>query len=267
MNELRSFGVKLPAIQKIADDIYQAPPMKKIFEHFAGCMDEILKDFEGENKEDILNFFKSGEYKNADVDDVDFNFTYLHILIMEAITTRKSVSLIVFNDGEWCPFLQDNDHLYTEELLYKMKFHSQVRVNITEIIFNFILDDYLIELLNGLHVFTVQEKKLLYYIKGGDYKKVLVLFKSKRNQPLEIVKSKTAEKTIVRILREKEYREFIVIDKKGDEFRIREEPPQQAVIKTLPVMSEAETNYKERRLKRKEQREKELGENELKTNS
>ena len=50
VNELRSFGVKIPVIQKIAEEMYQAAPIKEMILHFADCMDEILKDFHGENK-------------------------------------------------------------------------------------------------------------------------------------------------------------------------------------------------------------------------
>ena len=242
VNELRSFGVKLPVIQKIASDIYQPLPMRTVFDNLSNNLD-VLKDYEGSDKEGFINFLKSGEYKNADVDSLNLGFTYLHLLIAEAVTTRNSVSLIVFNDGEWFPYLRDSDYLYTDKLLYKKEFSSQVRVNITELIFQFILDDYLIEYCNGLHLFTPQEIKLLYYIKEGDYKKIMVLFKSKKNEPVEIVKSKTSQEAIMQILREKEYREFIVTDKKGREFRIREDEPKAEEDKNS---TEGKT-YKERK--------------------
>lgn len=239
VNELRSFGIQIPVIKKIADGVYESLPMKEMIMHFADCMDEIVKDFEGEDKEEFLNFYKSGEYKTADFDKLPFKFNFLHILIAEAIATRKSVSLIVFNDGEWFPYIKENEHLYPKDLLYKKEFHSQVRVNITDLIFKFILEDYLIEYLDGLHLFTPQERKLLYYIKEEEYKKVFVIFKSKRQEPLEIVKSKTAQEELIRILREKEYREFILIDKKNNEFRIREgEAEKEKPIKERKVLVE-----------------------------
>ena len=224
VNELRSFGVKLPVIQKIASDIYEPLPMKDVFDSLLNNLD-VLKEYEGTDKEGFLNFIKSGEYKNADFTSfaADFNFTYLHILIAEAIATRNSVSLLVFNDGEWFPFLKHNEHLYPKELLHKKEFCSQVRVNITELIFKFIIEDNLIDYFNNLNVFTPQERKLLGYVKEGNYKKVLVLFKSKKNEALEIIKSKNAQWAILTIIREGEYREFIVTDKKNKEFRIREE--------------------------------------------
>lgn len=225
VNELRTFGVSLPVIQKMANEIYTELPVKDVFENFAQTIKSnpnMFKDFEGEDKEGFLEFFKSDEYKTADWSDFPYKFNFLQMLITEIIASRKSVAIIVFKDGEWFPYIKENEHLYSDELLYKKEFHSQIRVNITDLIFNFILDDYLIEYLNGLHLFTPQERKLLYYIKEGDYKKVFVLFKSKKNEPIEIKKSKVAQEQLIRILREKEYKEFILVDKKNREFRIKE---------------------------------------------
>jgi DNA-binding transcriptional MerR regulator len=243
VNELRSFGVKLPVIQKIAEDIYQPLPMEEALDSLSVNLD-LLKDFESEDKEGFLNFIKSGEYKSADFNEfaTGFNFTYLQILITEAIATRNSVTLIVFNDGDWFPFIKANEHLYPKELLYKKEFSSHVRVNITELIFRFIMEDFLIEYMNGLQLFNAQERKLLGYIKAGDYKKVTILFKSKKHEPLEIVKSKKAQEELMQILREKEYREFILTDKKNKEFRIRE---QEDVIKQFIIEDVLESDYLE----------------------
>ena len=252
VNELRSFGVKLPVIQKIASDIYEPLPMVDVLDSLAENLDA-LKEVTAEDKEGFLNFIKSGEYKTADFNAfaADFNFNYLHILIAEAIATRNSVSLIVFNDGEWFPFLKSNEHLYPQDLLHKKEFVSQVRINITELIFKFILEDYLTEYLNGLHLFTPQERKLLYYIKEGDYKKVFILFKSKKHEPIEITKSKTAPDELMKILREKEYREFILIDAENNEFRIREgEPEIKAEIENDILSSSLSRAYHRNKRKR-----------------
>jgi DNA-binding transcriptional MerR regulator len=220
VNELRSFGLNLNTIKQISNEVYESIPMQVIFEQLANNIDK-LKEFEGEDKEGFINFLQSGEYKTADFSDMPFQINLLYVLITEAIVTRQSVAIIVFNNGEWLPFFKDNEHLYPDELLYKINYSSQIRVNITDLIFKFIVEDYLNEYLAELKVFNEQEEKLLGYVLKGDYKKVFVLFKSKKNEPVEIPKSIQAQEAIVRILREKEYREFILTDKKGKEFRIR----------------------------------------------
>ena len=218
--ELRSFGVSIPVIEKIARDLYEPLPVNELMEGIAdnpGTLDD-LKDDEG--KKGFLNFLQSGEYKEADF--TGFEVNALQALIMDALVTRQAVSLIIFKDGEWFPFTKEKEDAYPKEYLYKMEFSSQIRVSITETIFNFIQQDYMQSYMNDLNLFSPQEEKLLEYVREGNYKKVLVLFKSKKQDGLEIKKSKHAAEVIMRIIRENEYREFILTDKKNNEFRIRE---------------------------------------------
>lgn len=265
VEELRSFGISIPVIKKITDEMFLSFPINDIFDVFAENLDA-LKGMEAEDKEGFFNFLKSGEYKSEDFSAFasEIKFSYLQLLLAESIATRNSVTLIVFNDGEWFPFVKHNEHFYPKEILYKKEFSSQIRVNITELVFRFILEDYFIELINGLRLFTQQERRLLYYIKEGDYKKVFVLFKSKKFDAREIVKSDTAQEEIMHILREKEYKEFILTDKNGKEFRIREEDENKAtgsnVTNTTTTKNDAanetpdefktRTSYKQRKRRR-----------------
>ena len=224
VNDLRSFGIKLAVIQKIADEIYNPLPVKEVFDLASNHVD-VLDGLQGESTQGFIDFIKSGEYKKVDYDSLikDYNFNYIQVLVVQAIISRNAVSIIVFKDNEWFPYIKDNEHLYPKELLHKKEFSSQVRVNITELLFTFITEDFLAKYLNGLTLFTPQEKKLISYVKEGNYKKIVVLFKSKKQVPLEVVKSKKALREILEVLRENDYREFIVIDKKNKEFRIRDE--------------------------------------------
>ena len=219
VNELREFGVKLTDIQKIAADIYEPLPMKELMDTLAENLDS-LENMEGEDKEGFIEFLKSGEYKTAEIPDLGFN--YLHLLISEAISTRTPISILVFKNGDWFPFMKNKEDQYPEDLLYKKEFFSHIQVSVTETIFSYIFEDYFKNYLEELHIFTPQEAKLLYHIKEGDFKKVFVLFKSKKHEPVEISQGKTAKEEIMKIIRAKQYREFILIDSKNNEFRIRE---------------------------------------------
>lgn len=220
VNELRSLGLNLKMIQQMAKDVYEPMPTEMLFEAMEKSLDKI-KQLEGEDKEGYIQFIKSGEYKTEEFKDYMKQFNLLYMLIAESIETRQSVAVIVFNDGEWIPFMKDKEHLYPKELLYKIEFHSQIRVNITDLIFKFIVQDSLSDYANGMSIFNPQEEELLKYVLQGDYKKVMVIFKSKKNEPIEISKNKIAVQQIVNIIRQQEYREFILTDKKGKEFRIR----------------------------------------------
>jgi DNA-binding transcriptional MerR regulator len=142
VNELRSFGIGINTIKQIASDVYHPLPFKEMIDQYAQNI-ELLKDYKGERKEEFDEFVKSGEYKTVDWESLGLRFNFLQLFITEAIATRNSVSIIVFKNGEWFPFIKENEHLYSKDLLHKKEFHSQVRINITDLIFTFITEDYL----------------------------------------------------------------------------------------------------------------------------
>ena len=208
-------------------------------------MIELVKEIRKKNKAAITLLY------TVDYDSLvkHYNFNYLQVLVVQAIISRNAVSIIVFKDNEWFPYIKDNEHLYPKELLHKKEFSSQVRINITELLFKFITEDFLVKYLNDLKLFTPQEKKLISYVKEGNYKKIVVLFKSKKQVPLEVVKNKEALLEILKVLQENDYREFIVIDKENKEFRIRDE------AKTNSLEKDEETLEKDKKSDRKTKKE------------
>ncbi len=224
VNELRSFGVKLSDIQKIAKDIYEPLPMKELMDNLAENIDT-LKDYEANDKQEFIDFIKSGEYKSAEFPQIDIN--YLQIAIVEAITTREPISLLIFKNGDWFPFIKSKESYYPADLLYKKDFYSHISVSITEIMFRYLLEDYFKLYLDEMHIFNKHEAKLLEYIVEENFKKVFVLFKSKKHEPIEITKGEDAKEKIMRIIRAREYREFILVDKENNEFRVKESKAEQ----------------------------------------
>lgn len=226
VEELRSFGVEIPMIQKIATEIYEPLPIKEIFDVMAENKLEgsSLQNIEDDtDKENFLEFLKSGEYKNADLSAIENQFNYLHILVSEVISTKKPLSIIVFKDGDWFPYIKENEHLYSEDLLYKKEYESQVSVSLTNLVFNFILEQNINDFVSELDLFSKQEMNLVNIVVKDEYKKVTVLYKSKKNPPLDILKSDTTLTDLIKIFRKKNYREFIVTDLNDKEYRIREE--------------------------------------------
>ncbi len=221
VNELRSFGVQLPLIKKIADDVYEPVPVLDMMDGLANNIDS-LKDFNGEGKEEFLKFLKSGAYKSIAKDEVDPDFNYLQVLIVEALASNNLVSLIVFDDGEWFPYIKSKEQNYPQEWIRKKESRSQVRISLSEIIYRYIVLDAFKEYSNMFNLFNTKESTLLNHIREGGYKKIYVLFKSKKREPVEFLKGKTVLAELAEIIREGEYKEFILTDKKGKEFRIKE---------------------------------------------
>jgi DNA-binding transcriptional MerR regulator len=226
VEELRAFGVEIPIIQKIANEIYEPLPIKEIFDVMAenkleGSSLQNIED--DEDKEKFIEFLKSGEYKTADLSSIENQFNYLHVLVSEVISTKKPVSIIVFKDGDWFPYIKENEHLYSEDLMYKKEYESQVSVSLTNLVFNFILEKNINDFVSELDLFSKQEMSLVNIVVKEEYKKITVLYKSKKKSPLDILKSDTVLTDLIKVFRKKEYREFIVTDLEGKEYRIRDE--------------------------------------------
>ena len=226
VNELRSFGVQLPVIKKIAKEIYEPLPMTEIMDTLAQNT-QVLKSYKGEDKKEFMEFLKSGEYRSDAFKATEQEFNYLQILVIEAIAASNLVSLIVFDDGDWFPYVKSQEHNYPKDLITKKEIRSQVRISLTEIVYRYIVLDAFKDYSDVFGLFNSTEARLLTLIKEGDYKKVFVLFKSKKRAPIEILKSKGALAEITNLIREGEYREFILTDKKGKEFRIRGTDPEE----------------------------------------
>ena len=226
VEELRSFGVELPIIQKIVNEIYSPIPIKDIFGALAEHkldLPVINKLQDDDEKKEFLEFLKSGEYKKADFSELEKQFNYLHILVAEIISTKKPVSIIVFKNGDWFPYIKENEHLYSEDLLYKKEYESQVCVSLTNLVFNFILEENMDAFSKEVNLLTIQEINTLNIVVKGDFQKLTVLYKSKKTEPLEILKSDKATEELMKVFRKKNFREFIVTDANGKEYRIREE--------------------------------------------
>lgn len=226
VEELRSFGVELPIIQKIVTEIYSPVPIKDIFGVLAeskanlSVLNSIKDDAE---KAKFLEFLNSGEYKDADFTDLEKQFNYLHILVAEIISTKKPVSIIVFKNGDWFPYIKENEHLYNEDLFYKKEYESQVCVSLTNLVFNFMLEENMDVFSKEVNLLTMQEINALNIVTKGDFQKLTVLYKSKKTEPLEILKSDKATYELMKVFRKKNFREFIVTDADGKEYRIRDE--------------------------------------------
>ncbi len=215
VNELREFGVNLPDIQKITNDLYEPLPIKDFLAHYAQNLN-ILSEYEG--KEDLIEFLKSGNYENVDYSLFRFNF--LQILIAEAIATRKPISLLLFKNGEWLPYNPEKESAYPEEILFKKEYASHIFVSLTDIIFRHIVEDELSGYLEGINIFTQNELAVIKHLKDEDYSKIVVVLKDKAAAHVEVRKDSNAKNRIMKIIRLKEYKEFVVFDNENNEHRI-----------------------------------------------
>ena len=230
VHELRCFGVKLCVIKKIVADLYKPFPMMELHV-LLPYNPPISHPKKSTSKKESIDFMESdGNFMEKDAKSMEKDgkstgnhINYLQALTMEAIISRSPVSIIVFNNGEWFPYIKRNEYSYPVDLLHKKEHNSHININILGIVYAYITDDYMDKYVNDFPLFTQTEKNVIARIKTGDYTKITILFKSKKYAPVEILKSKKALHDILRILHENNHREFIITNKKGEEFRIRDE--------------------------------------------
>lgn len=237
VSELRNFGMKVPLIQQIYSEIFEQLPMKKLLDAVAQNP-LFLKGYEGEDKHEMMKFYKSGAYKKSGFENFGLNLNYLHLLIAEAIETHNMVALIIFEDGEWFPYIKSQADRYPLDLIRKKECSSQVRINITDIIYKYIAEDYLTEYSDGLGLFTDEEILLLNKMKEGDYKNVEVISSTGKNHNFEIKKSKTSVTVVVNLIREKNYKELILTDKKNNIFKVKEDSERSALKEREKIFAE-----------------------------
>jgi DNA-binding transcriptional MerR regulator len=226
VEELRDFGVEIPLLQKIASEMYEPLPNKEIFSLLAEnplLLSNIGNTGEQSDREDFLNFLKNKEYLKADFSAVENKVNYLYLLVADIIATKKAVSVIIFKNGDWLPYIEENKDLYSEEILNKLKFESHLSVSITNLVFSFMLEEANNEFGKEVNLLTAQEIKVLDYVAKGNYKMITVFYKSKKTAPLQLKRSKSTIKKIMQIFQSKSYTDFIVTDTKGNEIRLRPE--------------------------------------------
>lgn len=226
VEDLRGFGVEIPILQKIATEMYAPLPNKEIFALLAE-QPHILSSIENigdeADKEGFLNFLKNKEFLDADFSGIEAKANYLYLLIADIIATKKAVSIIIFKNGDWLPYIEENKDLYDEDLCYKLKFESHLSVSITNLVFSFMLEEFNDEFGKEVNLLTPQEIKVLDYAAKGHYKTITVFFKSKKTMPLELKKGKATITKLMQVFQNKAYTDFVVTNSKGEAIRFRPE--------------------------------------------
>lgn len=219
VKDLRSFGVPIVTIKKFKDDIYSPLPVKEMFESFFSNP-KILDGFEGADKEHILEFIKNKEYEK--MDNFVVRFTFLHLLVADAIIGREPVSLVIFKEGDWFPYNPLKESLYSEEIINRKRFSSHISICLLDVIFQFFQSETIIRFMKDFKLLSASEQKILDLAKTGNYKKIKVVYKTKKYNLLEIKKSKTVLTKLLQIIRDRQYEEFIIVDSKGLEYKVKE---------------------------------------------
>lgn len=218
INELRSFGVPIPIIQKIRTEIFVKFNLKWLFEAFS-LNPELLNNLpDDESKQELLDFISSIEYERL---DENASVSLLQLLVGETLTSKIPVSLVVFADGHVITLFENPHSLLEPADITKMTYETFVKVSVTNIIKTFLSDSKDSFLTPQLAILPANEKKLLEIIHSGEYEKVTINYRDKKIKSLELVKEQEVKRRIVDILQEGKYQDIVIKSHKGSVTKIQ----------------------------------------------
>jgi DNA-binding transcriptional MerR regulator len=134
--ELRKFDIGISVIKEI----------KELFEYgipFGEFMNEAMQSewFMNKMQKELKDEFQELIHSNIDWNEIEkeVKINSLSLIIAEAITKRKSASILVNNEGEFYPFsFEDFNELSQDESLLRFLNKTFISISITEIIKRFI---------------------------------------------------------------------------------------------------------------------------------
>lgn len=218
INELRTFGVPIPIIQKIRAELFVKFNLKWLFEVFR-LNHELLNNLPDDHaKEELLEFIASFEFEKM---DDNASVSLLQLLIGETLTSKVPVSLIVFADGHLITFFENLKSSLDPADVQKLTYETHVKVSVTNILKTFLSDSKDSFLTPQLAILPANEKKILEIIHSGEYEKVTINFRDKKVKSLELVKEQEVKRRIVDILQEGKYQDIVIKSHKGSVTKIQ----------------------------------------------
>ncbi|MDI9342432.1 MAG: MerR family transcriptional regulator [Sediminibacterium sp.] len=223
VEELRAINVSIPVIQNIAKEVYTPLPTKEIFSLLTNhpTYEALLAKLKRESdKQDFVDFLMRKAFLDADFSGIANKFNYLHSMIADIIVSRKPVSIVVFKNGDWMAYAPDKVEAYSAEQLYLLENTSQIRINLTQIVFRFMVQEYGEVFINSANLLTEQELRVLEFINTTKFRSVKVFFKDKGIAPVEL-RGKMVPEQLQRIFQEGKYSRFVITDTKNRELTVR----------------------------------------------
>ena len=162
-------------------------------------------------KEQLIKFMASPEYKNTG----EVNFTLLHIMVIESLIKKTPLSIALFSDATFLIIDKSKEHFYTEDEKEKLLFETHVVVSISAILKKFFLSRLATFVVPEIKLLSYGENKLFEVIRTGEYDSIIIHFKDKKANSLELIKSEDTHQKIYDILNKGQYGEILIKKHKG----------------------------------------------------
>lgn len=218
INDLRTFGVPIPIIEKAKTEILTRINLKWLFELFSLNKEYLDKLTNDEAKSELLSFLESKSYES--IDD-NLSVSFLELMIVETLTTKVPVSLNIFSDGFILPLFESKLDVFEPGDVRKLTYETHVKISISNILNNFLSDTKDSFLIPQLQILADNERRLLEIIHSGEYETVTINFKNKKMKSVELIKEQNVKRKIVDILQDSQYQDIVIKSHKGVVTRIQ----------------------------------------------
>ncbi|MFN8438773.1 MAG: MerR family transcriptional regulator [Cytophagales bacterium] len=218
INDLRTFGVPIPIIEKAKTEILTRINLKWLFELFSLNKEYLDKLTNDEAKSELLSFLESKSYES--IDD-NLSVSFLELMIVETLTTKVPVSLNIFSDGFILPLFESKLDVFESGDVRKLTYETHVKISISNILNNFLSDTKDSFLIPQLQILADNERRLLEIIHSGEYETVTINFKNKKMKTVELIKEQNVKRKIVDILQDSNYQDIVIKSHKGVVTRIQ----------------------------------------------
>lgn len=217
ITELRNVGAPIELIRLWKNQLFSGVDTNSlILDHLKANEKELESALNFGSKANRLIIDEIRSWKKLDPKKAKkFGLTYFCYSILHTISTRTHVSLLFFCDGGSAFWFQNSSKSLDQEFLNIVNTQTHIRVSISSIISDFLLDERSTFLMEQIPILNVSEIRLLEIINSGNYETVKINFKDKKIVSVELTKKQCTRKKIVEIINENKYQSIEVKVHKG----------------------------------------------------
>lgn len=212
IDDLRTFGVPIPIIQQVKKDILDKINLKWLFDLLKLHIEQAEHIRNDQHKQDLLDFLHSEEYEKL---DDTLSVSILELLIVETLTNKVPVSLVIFSDGSLLPLIENKSIELALSDREKLTYQTHVKVSISHILKSFLSETKESFFIPQLNILEENEKKLLEIIHSGEYETITIHFKNKKMQQIDLSKEQNIKRKIVDIIQDSQYQHITIKTHKG----------------------------------------------------
>jgi DNA-binding transcriptional MerR regulator len=217
IDQLRALGINLETIKRIKEMVLEPSVIADIWDMVVTMGDWRDLANPERNKEEYAAYEEMfakvfAEPKEGEVPET---FTFLQLLIANAITKRCPIRILVFVEGDFLWIEEHPEFVMPPEFIEKMSYEPYISVSITGILRQFLSSELAFERIESLKLLGENETFLLKAVLSGEYDSIKVKFKNKKLDSLELKKTQETTKKIVEVLTEAEYQEISLVQHKG----------------------------------------------------